>query len=359
MRNAWIVSCLLGCVGSSPSPELVSASRSLQEWRAGSEHLANGDAAGALASFDRALQSRPDDPLLLAWRGRALAEGGDLSGAVGAMDAALARAPSFAEAAYNRAAYLARLGRVDEAGVALKHALSLGAADPRDVLQDPDFMPHLDHVALAFLPKAPITARLKGPGGSVFVGSDAVVRLQVSGLALDGVVVEGPTAAGPFRMSGVEERLERPSGADEQLILTWTLRALGPGSLVVGPLVLRDGPRTVTVDSLTLVSVTDRDESVPALKSPSWQRPKTLARIASQPPPAPSAWRRGSALWAALPPGSQVTGPDATPPDFRATRVVDRQEQWVIYRWDNAPADASIEAVRGGTVLLSGAVPLD
>ena len=86
----------------------------------------------------------------MAWHARALAADGQLEPAVELLERVLRVHARFAEARYNRAAYLARLGRLDEAGPELARALADGAARSRQAMVDPDFAPHLDHPAFAF-----------------------------------------------------------------------------------------------------------------------------------------------------------------------------------------------------------------
>ncbi|MFK7929578.1 MAG: tetratricopeptide repeat protein [Myxococcota bacterium] len=355
MRGLWVLATLLACSGQAEGdPALNARKKALDAWERGAAHLDAGAHEQAAGAFGEALSHRPADPVLLSWRARAEAASGRLDAAVLTLDEALAIAPDFREARYNRAAYLARDGQVERAAEALARAVQEGMVDPRTVLGDPDFVPHLGHPSLAFLPSAPLDVTLKGPGGAVFVGSDAVIRLTVQGPRLGGVSVSGPPSRGPFHLARVEERLEGSESGEQVLTLTWTLRALGPGSLSVGPLTLSDSGRSAQSDVLAVVGVAPEDHPMAVPEEVQWALPSTWVQQAPAPPPAAIAWRDAESVWVRAPASAKVEGPDGSRPDLRALRLRDRDEQWALYRWSMAADGAVFRVSSGGQTLFEG-----
>lgn len=346
----WLLAGAMACTGGA-DPALVAKKEALERWEEGREALGSGDPSAARAAFAQALARQPDDPVLLAWRGRAEAADGDLTRAISTLDEALAAAPSFSEARYNRAAYLARDGQLDAAATGLREALAAGAADPRDVLSDADFAPHLDHPGFSFLPRSPVALRVEGPGGAVFAGSDAVVKLTATGRNVDGLTLTAPAVDGPFRLVRLEERVESGADQDGRLTLTWTLRALGPGQLTVGPFTLSDTRRTATTDAVAVVAVAaDGAEPAPRERV-TWQRAAGVAGPDLSAEPAAVAWTDAGALWVRTPMGSRVVQPSQARPVFRATRVEGRQDVWTLARY--APSEPVVRVLikgNGGTL---------
>jgi len=322
----------LGCPSAPPDPGLVAERKALDAWRSGEEHLQAGRAQQARQAFELALEHQPADPVILAWRARSEAAAGEPREAVQTLDTVLSKEPGFAEARYNRAAYLARLGDLDRAASDLRRALLDGAGDPREALLDADFQPHLSHPAFSFLPQAPLALEVKGPGGTVFVGSDATLRLSVTGLSLDGLSVQAPDIRAPVRLSRVEERVEELDGGDERITLTWTLRVLGAGRADLGPFVARSGPREASADALTLVTLAPPDAEPPPSRTVSLIRPSTLA--ATAPSDQAHAWVHQGRLVVRSEPSHRVQVEPDPGPVTRAVHVVDREERYVLRLYD-------------------------
>ncbi|MFN8179597.1 MAG: hypothetical protein U0167_16840 [bacterium] len=100
-----------------------------------------GRLGDARAEAEKALASLPEDPALLHERAVIRDLSGDTAGALGDVERAIARDPSFEPARVSRAAMLARLGRAGEATQALREFLashpSVGeAARAREVLEE-------------------------------------------------------------------------------------------------------------------------------------------------------------------------------------------------------------------------------
>ncbi|GBF55954.1 TPR domain protein, putative component of TonB system [Microcystis sp. 0824] len=95
----------------------------------GTQKYMNGDFIGAIASFDRALEMKPD--LHQAWynRGVALADLGRLAEAIASYDKALEIKPDKHEAWHNRGVALADLGRLAEAIASYDQAVAIKSDD--------------------------------------------------------------------------------------------------------------------------------------------------------------------------------------------------------------------------------------
>ena len=86
-----------------------------------------GDFAGAITSYDQALEIQPN--LHEAWfnRGNALSQLGRFEEAIASYDKAIAIKPDFQEAWYNRGSALSNLGRVDEANASYNKAQEIAS----------------------------------------------------------------------------------------------------------------------------------------------------------------------------------------------------------------------------------------
>lgn len=251
---------LLAC--SRGDPELRAQKHAMDAWHEGQEALAAGDADRAIAAFARAREAQPDDPLLAAWQARAMAADGDLDGAVDLLGIAVATHPRFAEARYNRAAYLARLGRLEEAGPELARAIEDGAARSREAMVDPDFAPHLDDPAFAFLPDEMLLVALDAPSGTLFWGSDATLRLRVVGGQGAPATVEAEELSGPIELvSVVEDVVESTEGPVRDL--SWTFKVRGEGEAVLGPFTVRSGPWSSRVRAVRFPTTAPPGKGVP------------------------------------------------------------------------------------------------
>ncbi len=251
---------LMGC--SSADPELVAQRQALDAWEAGQHALEDGDHSIALARFDEALQHQPDDPLLIAWKARAIAADGRPEEAAELLRPVVDRVPRFVEARYNRAAYLARTGELDEAGIELARAIDGGAARSRQAMVDPDFAPHLDHPAFAFLPDEMLIVALDAPSDALFWGSEAALRLRVIGAEGAPATVEPAELSGPLELVEVtEDVVESTEGLVRDL--TWTFKVRGAGEVVLGPFEVESAGFTTTVRAARFPTNAPPGKSVP------------------------------------------------------------------------------------------------
>ncbi len=225
----WLLAC------TRPDPELVATAQALQAYRRG-HALLDTAPEEALDAFRDAAAARPDEPVLRGWIAAAQARSGDLETAIATLDAVLAQHPHFAEAHYNRAAWLARLGRFDDAERALATALRLGASSPREAVTDPDFMPHIADGRFPFLPRETLRVVVDAPS-SVFLGGDLHLQLDVTGAEEHPVRVEAERARGPLRLLEVRED-HRP----DRRHIRYVFRVLGRGTATLGPFHVRAGP---------------------------------------------------------------------------------------------------------------------
>ena len=153
MRN-WIVLILsmTGC-WTSPDPALVQLSASTELAQEGERAFAEGSFDAAIVAFTKARALSPNNPNLALWQAMAASESGDNEGAVAVLDE-LIETPVGAGLQvvhHNRAAYLMRMGRDNQAIVSLAYAHRRGLVDPEIVVNDPDFKALQDQGVLQFL----------------------------------------------------------------------------------------------------------------------------------------------------------------------------------------------------------------
>lgn len=223
---------LLACA----DPELDPFARALASYEAGQEALAAGDPKAAAARFAEARAADPRSLPLVLWEARALAEATDLAGAEARLTEVLQADPTVGMAWYNRAAYRARAGRMDESASDLRRALELGVRGPLEAAADPDFAAARAHPAFAgLLPPQPLDATIRGPEGAVFVGSRVPIEIAVTTLPGAAPILrrEGGDP-GCLRLSRVVQDDRESAGAHTRT-LTVELRAEGPCDAMLGP----------------------------------------------------------------------------------------------------------------------------
>ncbi len=229
--------------------------------------LEAGDAAAARSAFAAAREKSPD-PLLAAWEAKALAAAGDREAAVTLLAEVLARSPDFVVARYNRAAWLVALGRPDEAAPELARALAGGAADPLDVLEDPDFATVLDHPAFTFLPRSLVTLEIDPVPPSAFYGTEVPIVLHLTGRLAPPVSLAA-AARGPIEITGAREE-ETAEGRT----VTFLVAVTGAGPVEVGPFAVTAGV-TARADALTFEAKAPSDR-VPAIVTRDLVLPSSL-----------------------------------------------------------------------------------
>lgn len=332
-------------------PELASRRAALDAYQRGEAALAAKDPVAAEAAFDQALAARPGDALLRAWKAKAQADAGHLDEAITTLDAVLKDDPGFAEARYDRAAWLARAGRPEDSAVELEIALQ-GALDVHaaDVLDDPDFAPYLDHPAFSgIIPRQPLAVVLDGPEGTVFWGSDFDVRLTVIGAPVDRVVEVTAPATGPLRLVGVVED-DTFSTDGPARTLTFRLLVTGAGEVHIGPVDVAVGARTGRNGKPLVVTAA----APPGKESGASLPPGALrsARTVLGDHGVPSAWRDDGVLYVAAGFADRVVlePPVAADVTWELRRGSRRD---TVITASPAASGTKVTVTRGGTELLT------
>ncbi len=346
-----IALCLLAaCARTQEDPSLEAVRSAVQAWERGVAALEAGRPVDAQAAFAEALAHR-DDPLLRAWQAKALADAGDLDGAIARVDAALADAPTLGEARYNKAAWLARRGAEPEVvAVELRRALRDGARPAREVLADPDFRAYLGHDALAFLPTQVLSIAVESPESTVFWGSEFTLRFRIAGAGADPVAVTAERGAGPAILLGVIDDA-MPSTEGTFRDLSYTYRVLGAGEVTLGPFHAWAGDRRAAVGAITIPT------AAPPGKAPTTELPELLdlrtpkevvGRSAI-----PSIRVLDGDLVIAHQPGDrvEVTPPAVLPPVHYQHRERGKT-QWEAWLYRGA-GDAKVRITRAGAVILA------
>lgn len=340
---------LLACGGGDPA--LQRERRALEAWRRG-DRLLDDDPAAALKAFREAEEVFPEDPVLAAWVAQAEARRGELSTAIRSIETVLEQWPRFAVGHYNRAAWLARAGRPDEAAVALGLALQLGAATEREAVQDPDFVPFLDHPAFAFLPDELLKVAVEVPEGAVFWGSEVGIGLRVLGTGENDVRVTTEQARGPLSLIGVQETtVQSTEGPSRDL--RYTFRVDGAGTVALGPLQVQAGPwrRQVPAVRFQAEAPVGREGESRSLdlRTPSdvragWEctEPCTTA------PDRPRIRRRGSGVDVLTAGGARLV-PQA---DVRYGFAEEGRDVWQLWHYDVAPPSVRVRVGRDEPVEL-------
>lgn len=332
-----------------PDPELVATARSLEAWEEGRSKLEAGDAPAALVAFRKAGEIRPS-PLLLAWEARAAAATGDLEGAVATLERVLADEPRFAEARYNRAAYLARLDRPEAAAAELQLALEDGAARALSVLEDPDFEKMIDHPAFVFLPQDALSLGIEPPPATAFWGAEISLRLRLLGIVAPPVSIRAERATGPLELvTVIEDTVDTSQGTGIDLVWTW--RVAGEGAVEIGPIEVTAGRYTASAAPVTVMASAPPGKVVPPLDPIVLRTPSQwLAEVA----PA-SAEIVDDRLVVHAGAGDRVTTEPPLPPPVRYERRERGVPIEIALRWATDERATKVRIVDGqGRVLFEG-----
>lgn len=311
-----------------PDPAVLSSAAAVGAFERG-KALLSTDPAAALTAFDEALEARPGDVLLDAWRARALADAGKLEEAIAVLDEVLRRRSDFADARYNRAAYLMRHGKVDDAAVDLRVLLDAKAATPRQIMRDADIRPHLGTAALSFLPEASLAATLEVPHKPPFMSSEFDVVLRVEGAFEGPLSIEGDVV-GPVEIVRVVEDDDARDDGDRDRVVTWTFVVTGAGEATIGPLTIGQQGEEVVVAKVSVPFLTPE-----GVASNTRRCGLATPAAASADHDAPSAWTFGTTSWVSAPPDSTVV----------TTPTLPMSQPWVLRR-DGEPVTELVQ-VRG------------
>ncbi|MFM8306045.1 MAG: TPR end-of-group domain-containing protein, partial [Microcystis aeruginosa] len=105
----------------------------------GNQKAINGDFIGAIASYDRALEIKPDYPEAWKRRGNALADLGRFEQAIASYDQAIKINPNYANAYYNKACCYGLQNNVELAIENLQRAINLDVKYQDMAKTDKDF----------------------------------------------------------------------------------------------------------------------------------------------------------------------------------------------------------------------------
>lgn len=242
---------ILALLTACDDPALEPYEASLAAYEAGQAALAAGDPAAAATRFAEARGHDPKSVPLRLWEAKALADAGRLDEADARLTELLASDPTVGIAWYNRAAWRARAGRMEDAASDLRRAFELRVRSPLEAADDPDFAAARAHPAFAgVLPPQPLEATLRGPDGAVFVGSRFPLELATVALASAELTL---TRAGPDPGCLALARVVQDDRADGAVVLrrlTVDHRAVGPCEAPLGPFTVAAGAATVELPAV-------------------------------------------------------------------------------------------------------------
>lgn len=222
----WLLAC------TQPEPPL---KQSLDLYAQGLVKLEAGEFSQAAEDFERARLLAPESGELLIWQAKALAEGGDLDGAVALLDQAIRQHPGLVQGWYNRACYKARAGDLEGARVDLMQALRSPELDRLLVAQDPDLAAlRADPANADWIPMPDLGLSLKVPAEPAFLGSEIELVIGVEQGAEEGLSLRSESPLSPLLrpVSWIEERSAEAPG---QRRIRLRLKVLGGGEAQVGP----------------------------------------------------------------------------------------------------------------------------
>ena len=225
----WLLAC--------SQPE-VPVKRALELYAQGLSELEAGQSMQAAEDFAQARLLDPQSAELLIWQAKALAEAGDLTGAIALLDQAVALRPGLVEAWYNRACYRARAGDLDGASQDLQQALRSPELDRLIVAQDPDLMIlRADPANADWIPLPRLGLSLKVPGQPAFLGAEIEAVIGVAQGADQGLTLRASGPLSPL-LRPVAWIEERSSEMPDQRRLRLRLEVRGAGTAEEGPFVV-------------------------------------------------------------------------------------------------------------------------
>jgi len=270
-----VILLLLACSGEpEPNSPLTPLAQALSLYDQGVEALPT-DPVRSADLFAQASEQDPRSAELHLWRAKALAASGDLAGAVGAADAALALDPNLVEARYNRGCWKARSGDLESALIDVEQALEDSRVDPLDVAMDPDLAP-LREAWPDRLPKAELVCSSQLPGDAVFLGSEWTMSLECTHRPGEVMTVEGPALPPSIRHVKTLQRLE-PAGSLERTVLEFTFVVQGADESTLGSWTFRAGTLEGVAPAGTYRFLAPEGHTTPESQpSQVWATPATL-----------------------------------------------------------------------------------
>ncbi|MFT5586406.1 MAG: hypothetical protein ACI9VR_004004 [Cognaticolwellia sp.] len=224
---------LLAC--SQPEPPV---KRGLNLYAQGLSKLEAGQSAEAAEDFAQARVLDPQSAELLLWQAKAVAEGGDLKGAIALVDQAVVLRPGMVEAWYNRACYRARSGDVAGASLDLQQALRSPDLDRLLVAQDTDLaILRADPGNADWIPLPRLGLSLKVPDQPFFLGSEIELVIGIDQGADQGLTLRMISPLSPLLrpVAWIEEGWAETPGHRR---LRLRLKVQGAGRAELGPFVV-------------------------------------------------------------------------------------------------------------------------
>jgi hypothetical protein len=246
-----VILFLVACATEGEFSHYEDALRAYDEGRAALERNAPEESVRA---FERARGADPQSPVLIAWLAKALVASGRIDEALAVLEDGHRRYPEETTLHYNRAALLARKGRVDEAGAELRALLSKGRVSPLDIQADQDFALLVGDARFRdLLPSDQVRVTLRGEAGAVLVGEMFTVRLAIE--SRDGQSLAFTDMGKPSGLlhhhRTVEDVVHRSDGlVARELEVTW--RAVAPGTATIGPWLVAAGGTSVLTEDVTV-----------------------------------------------------------------------------------------------------------
>lgn len=247
-------------------------------FQAGKEALSQGDPQAAAEAFGQAQALDPQSAELALWHGQALAEAGDLPGAIAQADRAVSLRPGLVEGWYNRACWKARAGDLEGAASDLAQALRSPELDPLSVAVDPDLQALREHPEFAsVMPSAELPLAAELDPGPHFLGAELELRLTLDrGGELSPSLSSASEPSALMRPTAVIQDLDpnRPGA----LGLRVRFKALGPGEVTLGPITAQAGALQGHSEALGVQLLAPPDTPTPTQVAwaPIWSLPASL-----------------------------------------------------------------------------------
>ena len=321
---------LLACTTAEPEvdPRLLPLQESLRLYDEGLVALEH-DPVKAAELFAQASEQDPRSAILHLWRAQALADAGDLEGAIAEAGTALGLDQNLVAARYNRACWRTRAGDLEGGREDLLEALMDVRIDPLSAALDPDLAPLLE--AYPELPRAELPCTATVPGEAVFVGSDWTLVLECRHRPKEPLSIEGPALPGALRHVRTVQTVA-PDGPLQRSTLELTFSVQGAQEQPLGPWTFSSGgcsratPRRAPPASWPRRGTPPKS---PCPRSPGRCRPPSSPRRASV--------ARALGCWSGR---SPATGSAGRPPRWFATSFGARG------RWSGWPGRGSSHPTR-------------
>jgi hypothetical protein len=244
-----VIGLIIACTTKGEFSHYDDALRAYDEGRAA---LDRNEPAQSVQAFERAHAADPESPVLVGWLAKALVAGGQIDRALAVLEDGANSHPEDTTLRYNRAALLARQGRVEEAAGELRALVAKGRVAVLDIRGDADFAVLADDPRFTdLLPPEQIRVVMRGEAGAVLIGEAFTVKIEVE--SREGQLLSLTDMGKPsgllHHQRTVEDVLHRGDGlVDRDLEVTW--RAVAPGQSTIGPWLVAAGGSSALTDDV-------------------------------------------------------------------------------------------------------------